>query len=93
MGPAREEQIMKRTAVVLGIAAALFVAPRAANAGNVTAQVNPQVKARVVATQVVTTQVVAQIVTSQRVVAAVTAQRVDTQRKRAHRLSIHALYR
>jgi hypothetical protein len=38
----REEQIMKRTAVVLGISAAFLVAPSLANGGNVT-QVRSQV--------------------------------------------------
>jgi hypothetical protein len=76
---------MKRTAIVIGIAAAIFVAPNVANAGHV-AQVNPQA-----VKQVVTTQRVSKMVTAQRVSAAITAQRVQTQRQRAHRLSVQRI--
>jgi hypothetical protein len=62
---------MKRTALILGVAAALAV-PSVASAGNVTAQVKLQVKPQV------KTQVVPQLVTAQRVDAAVTAQRVTS---------------
>jgi hypothetical protein len=74
LDPTRQEQIMKRTAVVFGIAAALFVAAPAAKAGNPTAQVKTQV-------------VVAQVV-AQRVDAAVVAQRVGLQRLRVYRTSL-----
>jgi hypothetical protein len=47
----REEQVMKRTVVVLGIAAALFVAPSVANAASA-----PQVRSQVVESQVVESQ-------------------------------------
>jgi hypothetical protein len=65
LDPTREEQVMKRTAVVIGIAAVLAVAPQVASAGNV-AQVKPQVAAQVVQAQVAA-QVVAQRVVAQRV--------------------------
>jgi hypothetical protein len=42
MDPTREEQIMKRAAVILGVAGAMLVAPSVAAAANVTAQTNPQ---------------------------------------------------
>jgi hypothetical protein len=84
-----KEHSMKRTAIVLGVAAALAV-PSVASAGSnsqVVAQVKPQLKSQVVA-QVVTAQVakthVAQAqVRAQRVVAA----RVRAQVATAHRRS------
>ena len=69
---------MKRTAIVLGIAAALFVAPTAAQAGNITTQVH---KVQVHKVQVHK----AQVVSTQRVSAAVTAQRVSVQRVQAQK--------
>ena len=69
---------MKRTAVVLGIAAAIFVAPQAANAGHV-AQVNTQVVKQVVSTQRHSKMVIGK---------AVVAQRVEAQKRRAHRIFV-----
>jgi hypothetical protein len=97
LDPTRQEQMMKRTAVVFGMAAALFVVAPAAKAGNATPQVRSQVVAQVVtqrvAAQVVTQRVVAQVVT-QRVDAAVVAQRVGVQRLRLFRTpSISSLLR
>lgn len=48
---------IKRTAIILGIAAALVV-PAGAAAGNVTAQVKPQNRVQVITTQIATAQVV-----------------------------------
>jgi ABC-type transporter MlaC component len=95
----REEHTMKRTATILGVAAAL-VFPAAASAGNISTQVKPQVKTQVVA-QVVQTQVVAQRVrphvvaqvVAQRVNPAVTAQRVTSVQARIQRFSLIRLAR
>jgi hypothetical protein len=65
MDPRREEQVMKRTVVIVGILAAFLVAPSVANAGNV-AQVRPQVvESDLVRSQVVEQQVVRQVVRQQ----------------------------
>jgi hypothetical protein len=62
----RREHTMKRTAIILGVAAAMGVAPSAALGGNVTAQVaNTQVVRQVVSSQVVSSQVVRQVVRPQ----------------------------
>jgi hypothetical protein len=89
-----KEQHMKGKVLVVGIAAALAV-PSAAAAGNVSAQVRPQVTAQVVRTQVVTAQVVkAQVVKAQVVKAQVvkaqraTAARVTAQRMTGSRISL-----
>jgi hypothetical protein len=87
MDPTEREQIMKRTAVVIGIAAALAV-PATASAGN-SLQVKPQVKAQVVA-QVkpqVKLQVVAQVKPQ------VVAQVVETQRLKTKRFTLRRIVR
>lgn len=71
----REEHTIKRIAIILGIAAAMGVAPSVAAAGNVTAQVKPQVTA-----QIVKQQVTAQVVNAQAVKAQVVAQRANAKR-------------
>jgi hypothetical protein len=87
MDPTEREQIMKRTAVVIGIAAALAV-PTAASAGN-SLQVKPQVKAQVVAQVVaqVQPQVVAQVKPQ------VVAQVVETQRLKTKRFTLRRILR
>jgi hypothetical protein len=87
MDPTEREQIMKRAALVLGIAAALAV-PATASAGN-SLQVKPQIKAQVAAQVVsqvkpqVKTQVVAQVVT----------QVVETQRLKTKRFTLRKILR
>jgi hypothetical protein len=44
----RREHTMKRTAIILGIAAAMGVVPSVASAGGITTQDKPQVKAQIV---------------------------------------------
>jgi hypothetical protein len=83
MDPTEREQIMKRAAVVIGIAAALAV-PATASAGN-SLQVKPQVKAQVV-TQV-QPQVVAQVKPQ------VVAQVVETQRVKTKRFTLRRILR
>jgi hypothetical protein len=81
MDPTEREQIMKRIAIVLGIFAAMLVAPAVASAGNVPSQVKAaQVRAQIVTTQ----QVRAQIFTTQVVV----AQIARTQRIGANRITL-----
>ncbi|MBA3375340.1 MAG: hypothetical protein ACR2M2_08985 [Gaiellaceae bacterium] len=43
------EQIMKRTAIILGVAATMGVVPSVASGGNITTQDRPQDKAQIVA--------------------------------------------
>jgi len=75
----RREQIMKRTATILGIAAAIAVVPSVAAAGNSTAQAKPQLKA----------QVVVQVLKPQPLSPArVTVARVSSQRFSANRISL-----
>lgn len=70
---------MKRTATILGIAAAMAVVPSVAAAGNITTQDTPQDKA----------QVVAQIFKPQpQSPARATVARVSTHRFSAHRISL-----
>lgn len=53
MDPMEREQLMKRAAVILGVAGAMLVAPSVAAAANVTAQASPQrVTAQVATVQV-----------------------------------------
>jgi hypothetical protein len=82
LDPMREEQIMKRTAIVLGIAAAMAVAPSTALGGN-TAQVESQVVRQAVETQRVSSQVVRQVVRP----SLVRAQLVRSQLVKSHKLS------
>ena len=71
---------MKRIATIAAVlTAAALAGPSVAAAGNVTAQVKPQVTAQIVG---------AQVAKAQRVSAAVTAQRVTSQRVNAKRLSL-----
>jgi hypothetical protein len=90
-----EEHTMKRTAIVVGIAAALAV-PSAASAGNVTAQivaqVRPQQTAQVITAQIATAQIATtKVATAQRSTAQVaklqraTAARAVAQRATAAR--------
>jgi hypothetical protein len=72
MDPTNREQIMKRTAIVLGVAAAMLVAPSVAS-GGVSAQVRPEVatveaqhKPQVIKAEVVKAHVVAHVVTVER---------------------------
>lgn len=67
LDPTEKEQVMKRAALVVGIAGVLAVAPQAATAGNVTQVVKPQlVKSQIVKSQLVRSQVVrSQVVRSQ----------------------------
>ena len=60
---------MKRTAIIVGVLAALAV-PSVASAGNVTAQAKLQVRAQVVQTQIARTQVSSMQVVRARVVRA-----------------------
>jgi hypothetical protein len=88
MDPKREEQIMKRAAVILGVAGAMLVAPTVAAGGNVTAQASPQrIGTQVHSKQVHTKQVhtkqvhtkqvhTKQVATLQRVSAAISTQRL-----------------
>ena len=67
---------MKRTAIILGIAAAMGVAPSVASAGNITTQDKPQFKTQVVV-QVFKPQPVS---TARYTVAQVSSQRFNTQK-------------
>ncbi len=70
---------MKRTAIILGIAATMGVAPSVAAAGNITTQDRPQDKA----------QIVAQIFKPQpQSPARATVARVSAHRFSAHRISV-----
>jgi len=75
----RREHLMKRTATILGIAAAMAVVPSVAAAGNITTQDRPQDKA----------QIVAQIFKPQpQSPARATIARVSTHRFTAHKISL-----
>jgi hypothetical protein len=74
---------MKRIAIVLGVAAAIGVAPSVASGAN-----TPQVVRQVVESQVAKSQVVAQRVTTQQVRAQrAKSQRVSSQRAQGARLA------
>ena len=75
----REEHTMKRIATIAAVlTTAAIVAPVAA-AGNISAQVKPQISAQIVGVQVAKVQ---------RANAAVTVQRISSQRANARRFSI-----
>ncbi|MBA3434018.1 MAG: hypothetical protein H0U08_08000 [Actinobacteria bacterium] len=77
------EQIMKRTAIILGIAAAMGVVPSVAAAGNATAQLKPQLKAQL------KPQLAVQIFKPQPASPArVTVARATTYRFSTHRISL-----
>jgi hypothetical protein len=73
------EQIMKRTAITLGIAAAMGIVPSVASAGTTTAQLKPQLKP----------QPVVQIFKPQPASPArITVARVSSHRAGTHRISL-----
>jgi len=73
------EQIMKRTAIILGIAATMGIVPSVASAGNATAQLKTQLKP----------QLVVQILKPQPASPArVTVARATTYRFSTHRISL-----
>jgi len=78
MDPTREEQVMKRAATILGIAAVLAV-PATASAGN-TIQTKPQLKPQISKVQVAKP--------ARATVARATTARVTVQRATAYRITL-----
>jgi hypothetical protein len=91
MDPTEREQIMKRAAVIIGIAAALAV-PTAASAGN-SLQVKPQVKAQVAAQVVAQVKPQLKLQVVAQVKPQVVAQVVETQRVKTKRFTLRRILR